>query len=414
MLETLKEMQKQGIFKLLPNDDLDVTISSSSSSADIVLVYDSIQKYLKKLSRELAYKHNVDLGRTLSDFSDKFSYEMFDMAFTCTNHSNGIYQKEITYGEAGNGSFGIEMFNATFNLEERKLLKLLNHYYISLINKENFADDYYFIPFDSLRLIFPKVNNIKLKEKIIDTCNRLNSKVVYWDFSKTRYNKKLEQCKLNTGKKEKIVDLSILYFPKKNKNGINGEAIEIKGIICRINKFMKLRFELKQISNRFPVESLGCNYLSFVIAEKMDYRFNMMKLGNKNALTEYDKDLRDLTDEIYLYRNREQQRETYLFQIANEPNSKDSILNLLEAITTVLNNLLENNMSFTAVFKVQRKELNLRDYLANIRKATKKREVEDQINELYNDIISIGKFGFEQAQVRYLISTGNISLILKF
>ena len=42
------------------------------------------------------------------------------MAFTCTNHSNGIYQKETSYGKAGNFTFGLEMLNATFTLEESK------------------------------------------------------------------------------------------------------------------------------------------------------------------------------------------------------------------------------------------------------------------------------------------------------
>lgn len=417
MLEVLKEMQKQGIFKLLPNDDLDIAISKLGNSKDIDRIYDSIQKYLKNLSSELSYRHNVDLGSTLSDFSDKFSYEMFDMTYTCTNHSNGIYQKEITYGTANNGSFGIEMFNSTFTLEERKLLKLINHYYISLMNKNDFNDSYFFIPIDSLRLIFPKVNNIKLKEKIINTCSLLNSKTIYWDFSKTRYRKSLENDNLYAGNKETIVDIHILYLPKKNKNGINGEATEIKGIICRISKFMRMRFELKQISNLFPVENLGCNYLSFVIADKIDYRLHMMKIGsnksksNKSKL-EYDKKLRDLTNAIYVYRNQKQQRDTYLYQITTEPNSKDSILKLLESIIMVLSNL-SDNISFKAVFKVQKKELKLDDYIVNIKYA-KKHDIDYQIDKLYNDIISVCSVLCEQAQVRQLIANGNISLILRF
>lgn len=417
MLEVLREMQKHGIFKLLPNDDLDIAISKLGNSKDIDRIYDFIQKYLKNLSSELSYRHNVDLGSTLSDFSDKFSYEMFDMTYICTNHSNGIYQKEITYGTANNGSFGIEMFNSTFTLEERKLLKLINHYYISLMNKDGFNDSYFFIPIESLRLIFPKVNNIKLKEKIINTCSLLNSKTIYWDLSKTRYRKSLENDNLYTGNKEDIVDINILYLPKKNKNGINGEATEIKGIICRISKFMRLRFSLKQISNLFPIENLGCNYLSFVIADKIDYRLHMMKIGsnksksNKSKL-EYDKKLRDLTNEIYVYRNQKQRRDTYLYQITTEPNSKDSILKLLESIIMVLSNL-SDNISFKAVFKVQKKELKLDDYIVNIKYA-KKHDIDYQIDKLYNDIISVCSVLCEQAQVRQLIANGNISLILRF
>ena len=47
MLEVLKEMQKHGIFKLLPNDDLDIAISKLGNSKDIDRIYDSIQKYVK-------------------------------------------------------------------------------------------------------------------------------------------------------------------------------------------------------------------------------------------------------------------------------------------------------------------------------------------------------------------------------
>ena len=180
---------------------------------------------------------------------------------------------------------------------------------------------------------------------------------------------------------------------------------------------MRMRFELKQISNLFPVENLGCNYLSFVIADKIDYRLHMMKIGsnksksNKSKL-EYDKKLRDLTNEIYVYRNQKQQRDTYLYQITTEPNSKDSILKLLESIIMVLSNL-SDNISFKAVFKVQKKELKLDDYIVNIEYA-KKHDIDYQIDKLYNDIISVCSVLCEQAQVRQLIANGNISLIIRF
>lgn len=413
MLDVLKQMEREEIFKILPNDDLGSVIRTASCCSDIELLYDPIQRYLKNLCNDLAYRHNVNLGGTISDFSDKFSYEMFDMAFTCTNHSNGIYQKETSYGKAGNFTFGLEMLNATFTLEERKLLKLINHYYISLTNKDDFTDNYFFIPLDSLRLIFPKVNNVSLKRKIVDTCNRLNSKIVYWDLSKTRYRKKLEVDTLYVGKKETIVKLNVLFLPKKNKNGINGEATEIKGIICRISRFMKLRFALSQISNRFPVSSLESNYLSFVIAEKIDYLLHMQKVGVNKKKTKCRRSLRDLTDEIYLYCNHVQIRDTYLFKISNDANSKDSIFKFLEAIINVLNNL-SSMLSFKPILLVRSKEINLESYMTGIKVSNMKCNVDDQVDQLYNDIVSIGKAATDRAPVRYLIATGNVSLELKF
>nr|MBP3259276.1 hypothetical protein [Bacilli bacterium] len=417
MLEVLKEMQKQGIFKLLPNNDLDIAISRFSSSADINKVYDSIQKYLKHLSSELSYKHNVDLARTLSGFEDKFSDEMFDMTYTCKEHLNAVYQKNVKFDKSHKeGSLGIEMFNSTFTLEERKLLKLINHYYISLSNKESFNDSYFFIPIESLRLIFPKVNNIKLKEKIIDTCNQLSSKTIYWDLSKTGYVKKLSKDNLCTGIKEKIVDINILYLPKKNKNGVNGEATEIKGVICRITKFMKLRRRgLKQISNRFPINALKANYLSFIVSEKIDYHLNMIKQGTKEQKKDanYSVNLRNLLDSIYLYKNNKVQSDTYLYQIMNEVNSKANICKIFEAIITSLCNL-SNNIEFTPSLIVQKKKIDLTRYISDLKDASNSNEVFNVIDELYEEIVKVSNTHFNQAEVMKLIRNGHISLILDF
>ncbi len=414
MIEILKQMQLEGIFDLIPNDNLSDMIKYANDFEDID--YDSIERYLRTLLHRLSYEHNVKIGKCISDFSDKFSYEMFEMPYTCCNCSNGIYQKNITYRKAGVFSFGIDMCSAIFNLEERKLLKLIDHYYISLIGKDEFNDPYIYIPLSELRRIFPKVNNVKLKEKIINTCSLLNNKTVYWDFSKTRYIKKLQQEDLTTGKQERIVSISILYFPKKNKNGINGETVEVKGIICRINNFMKLRYNLNQISNRFPVESLECNYLSYIIACKLDYHLNLIignnkKKKNKSNLS-CDFILHNLTNNIYIYRNQKLHRETYFYQIMNESNSKDSILHLLEAIMIALGNLLDS-IQFSAFFEIQREKLDLIDYIMHFKESKNRCDKDQLVDRLYNDIISKCRRSHGKAILRSLIKSGNISLTLK-
>lgn len=417
MFDVIKKMQKQGIFKILPNDGLDDAISKITTPEQIDILYNSIQKYLKKLYNELSYIHNVDLGSTLSDFKDKFSFIMYDIPFgEVVNMTNGVYHIEIDLRKAMKGFFGIDALNSTFNLEEMKLLKLINHYYITLSNKNGFTSDYIFIPIDTLKLMFPKVNNIKLKKKIINTSESLSSKTIYWDLIKTNYAKKSDCKDLYFGNKEKLVDINILFFPKKNKNGVNGEATEIKGIICRITKFMKLRKNaFKQISNRFPIDALKANYLSFMISEKIDYRLNMIKQGSKkkNNNTNYDTKLRDLLDSIYLYKNNKVQSDTYLYQIMNEVNSKANIYKILEAIITSLNNL-SNNIEFTPLLVIAHKEkkINLTKYMANLGNASNSNECFNVIDELYEEIVKLGDTHFNQAKVMQLIKNGHISLVL--
>ena len=417
MFDVIKKMQKQGIFKLLPNDGLDDAISKITTPEQVDALYNSIQKYLKKLYNELSYIHNVDLGSTLSDFKDKFSFIMYDIPFRKDfNLTNGIYQSEIDLGTALKGSFGISALDSTFNLEELKLLKLINHYYITLSNKNGFTSDYIFIPIDTLKLMFPKVNNIKLKEKIIKTSEFLSSKTIYWNLTKTNYAKKDDGKDLYVGNKEKLVDINILFFPKKNKNGVNGEALEVKGIICRITKFMKLRKNaFKQISNRFPIDALKANYLSFMISEKIDYRLNMIKQGSKkkNNDTNYDTKLRDLLDSIYLYKDNKVQSDTYLYQIMNEVNSKANIYKILEAIITSLNNL-SNNIEFTPLLVIthKKKKINLTKYMVDLSNASNSNECFNVIDKLYEEIIKLSDTCFNQAEVMQLIKNGHISLVL--
>lgn len=402
MMDKLKEMVKGGIFNLLPNDGLSTIITSAKDVADVIPKSDDIEMYLRNLSQQLENEHNIALSRSISSFYDKFSSEMYDMKFTCTNSSNGIYQKDISYRDAGTFSFGIDMCSSTFTLEEIKLLKLINHYYIALSNKDNFKDTYIFIPFSSLRIIFPKVNNVKLKSKIVETYSLINSKNVYWDFSKTRYSKNLSEKKLCTGKHEKITDITALYLFKNTKSGY---VAEMKGIVCKISNFMKLRFELKQISNNFPTDNLKCNYLGFLIAEKIQYQLHLRMKKKKKATISTTTYLRNLVKEMYVYKNGKQCNKTYLYHIMNDANSKVSILKLLESIIIVLSNL-SSTMNFDSYLKVQNKNIDLTNYIQGMKDGAV------SANKLYKSILDEhGKF-IKKDRVRYLINAGEISLII--
>lgn len=423
MLDVLKEMQKHGIFKLAPNDDLDAVITRAVADSDIVSAYDPIQKYIKKLVADLQYRHGVKLGTHLSDFSDKFFYEMFNMSFTCTNHSNGIYQKEMEYGKAGLFSFGIDMTTSTFTLDERKLLKLINHYFISLSNQDSFKDGFVFIPISTLKCIYPNVNNIKLKEKIIRTCSRLNTKVIYWDLSKTRYNKELASLNLNTGKKEHLADISILYHPHRNKNGSDGVATKIDGIICKINRFMKLRKNLEQISNLFPISALKSNYLEFEIAEMIDYRLHMLKFNSNskrknNKSVRFKKNLRDLADEIHLYVDDKPQRDTYLIRIM-DGNPQEAITTLIAAIINVLN-IFSTSYNLSAMFKCSTcGNVILDDYLPVFRKISSidnkpkaNKMMKEELKKIYISLSKSVVNASKTFKVKELINNGRIELII--
>ena len=73
MLKLLKEMQKNGIFKLIPSDiDLDSIINRSYTEPDVKIHLQEIQDYIKRLDMELTLKYNVPIANYLSDFYDKF------------------------------------------------------------------------------------------------------------------------------------------------------------------------------------------------------------------------------------------------------------------------------------------------------------------------------------------------------
>lgn len=353
MLDVIKVMQEQEIFKLHPNGNLDCIVENINQET-LKLHYHEVKNYLCDLARNLSYEHNVEIVDKLSGFNDTFSFEMFDIAFTSNDFSNGIRQKEINFGKAGIGSFGIDMLHSTFTLEERKLLKLINHYFISLMSKNGFDDDFFFIPLKNLKCIFTTMNNYKCKEEIINTCNRINEKIIYWNIEDTKYAKRFNKSLL-IGDKEKLVDINILYLPKLHKSGCDGESVEIKGIICKITNFMKIRYKLSQISNRFPKINLNSKYLEYMISERIDYRLHMLHGKDKASKHKkkvntipipYKKTLSKLADSIYVYANSKYVNKTYLGLILNEPNSKKNIVTFMDALITAICNL-------SAVYRIE-------------------------------------------------------------
>lgn len=398
MLEVIKQMNHEGIFKLLPNNELCNTIKDIDFIDDSILK--DVQRYLNNLVQMCQYKHNIDISNNISEFYDKFFDEMFDVRFTYEKYLNGIYQKNIKYGDAGVFTFGISGLNSTFSFDERKLLKLIDHYYISLHSKQEFNDHYFFIPFNRLKLIFPKINNVKLKSKIEKACSSLNDKVIYWDFSKNHYKQDLNKDNLYLGDGEKIVDISIINYPKQT---IAGETIEMKGIICKISKFMKVRYNLNQISNIFPLDCFRFDYLGFMITEKLNYRAHMCRKKSKCK-----QNLRKLLDSIYVYENGIQTNRTYLYRVINEANSKRTLLMCFEDIIVSLYNLAVNR-NFKPYLEIHNKLIDLSEYVESVNHSN----VSFLADSLYNSITN-GKSFRKKALVKDLIVAGEIALVLDF
>ena len=356
MLKLLKEMQKQGIFKMEPDDnDLDGIIRNAICNDEVEIHLTEIQEYIRRLNMELSSKYSVPVADSISDFYDKFNYELFDLPFTKETIDGGkVYKKNITFGKAGIGQLGLSsQGDIKFRLDERKLLKLANHHYIKLKMKEFYDDKYFYIPLEHLKAMYSIANNKVLKDSIIEVCKRINDKQVYWALNNTKY-RKLKKNKLDTGKKVPLLDITIVYLPKKHQKGINGFSYEIKGLLCKVTSFMKMRYQIKQIANMFPVTCLKSNYLEYVITDKIIYQLNILHANNQHhekrvsrvkpfsvntrksieqkIKSEYDKNLGDLAREIYLYKNNTQHASNYLYQILNTPNSKRQILEFLEAV----------------------------------------------------------------------------------
>ncbi len=360
----IKRNAKQGVFKLIYNDiDLDTLISNAKGYNDIEQNRQNIEDYITQLDIELGSKYSISISDFLSDFCDKFYYDMFDIYYSNDKISKGIYESEISYGNAEKGQIGLSSdIDVKFKLEERKLFKLINHTYIKLKSKDLFQDDIFYISFEQLKTMFAvDANNKEMKDIIINACNRLNDKRIYWDLQNTKYKKKLSDNKLTVRKNEKLLDIIILYHPRHHKKGINGEVLTIKGIICKVTNLMRMRYTIKQISNKFPSRCLRTKYLEFMIAEILTYYLNLLDGGNskrtkaltdgklrsdtkkviqKNIKNSYEKSIRDLIAGIHYYGKEEES--TYYFRkiCENSSKSKERIENVIGAIANVSYNLM--------------------------------------------------------------------------
>lgn len=426
MLKTLKEMQQRGVFKLFPNDtDINGLITNAKSDEDIKSHLPIIQTYIKNLDIQYTLKYDVSINPSISDFCDKFQYTMFDMYMDSTITNGYIYEKDISYGSAGVGKFAISSDDSIkFTLLERKLIKLINHYYIKLKSTDHFTDEYFYIPLNKLKSMYvPDTNNLVLKESLIETCDKLNNKKVYWNMSPTQYanHKKFKEQKLVVGKNENLVDITIIYQPREHEKGIDGKVNTIKGILCKINKFMELRYLLRQISNDFPAECLRKNYLDFVIMEKIIYQLNIINANNakrikvledpktvkavkdvvkKKVKNQYKKKLVDLASELYYY-DTEQTSKDYFTMILTEPNSKRRIMELLNSLISVAQLLDSHNKQALSII-VKKKAISLFDGSSKLKKP----------DVVYNEMLDVINKREQRGQVLRYLRDGEIEIII--
>lgn len=424
MLKIIKEMQSKGVFSLLPTEkDLSNIIKNINDGVELNSTLCIIQNYIKSLDLEYKYIYDVSLNRSLQDFCDKFQFEMFDM-YTSKQITKGtIYEKNLSFNKAGECKFGISSDeDVKFTLYERKLLKIINHYYINLKTNEKYKDnDFVYIPIDKLKLMFlENINSLVFRNIIIETCERLNSKKIYWSMVNTIYSKTkdLKKKKILNGENDKIVDITILYLPRNHKTNKQGYVNSILGIICKISNFMKLRYELKHIDNSFPMCALRYKYLDFIIIEKLVFLNHIYKIKNsaklktlenkrlkvkvKNEIIStihhtYIKSLTDLTREIYYYEDQ-QTSITYFTKICNEPNSKRRLIEILDSISRVANILYKHDKCVIEII---------------VRNKTIKIISENKIlngNDIFNEILKIiGKITIKGQVVKFF-RDGEIAL----
>ena len=431
MLEILKEMQRKGVFKLFPCDeDIEGMIQDAVSDAEIIPKLKPIQDYIKSLDVKLKLDYDVPINKEISDFYDKFQYTIYDMYIggVIKDPKKCIYQKELDFGKnVGNGAFGISSeLSIKFTLEERKLFKLINHYYIKLRSNEYYKNDLIYIPFEKLKLIYANdVNNYLLKTSIVETCTNLNAKQVYWNMENTRYNKtkKLREHKLSVVKGDGLVDITIIYNPREHAAGIDGKVNTIKGILCRVTNFMKLRYEIKQISNSFPTECLRSKYLDFVLMDKLIFRLNLANANNaprikkvqsqstpkkineainKKIVSKYIVNLVDLSREIYYYDN-EQSSTDYFSKMLSEPNVKRRLLEFIGSLANVALMLRGSTNSYATYISFRGKAVML---YSKDRKSVPAKDIYEEILNILGNRETKGKvFKFFQ--------DGEISLKIK-
>ncbi len=331
VLEVLKEMQKQEIFTILKSGThLDKIINEASGYEDISSSIQDIKEYINDLEDEFTSSRTVSIGVTLAGFNDKFQYELHNMYLAPFNQKEKMHVLETDYGKDNPFTIALKSDDVRFTLEERKLIKLINHYYINLKTDDKLKDKMFYIPINDLKRIYPETINHKIiKEGIITACERINGKRISWDLSKTRYatNKStnLKELKLDVGKNIKLVSITPIYSQYDKKYNL-----ELKGILCKTNKFLDLRFKLKQISYLFPTEGLRGDYLSYSITEMFTYHMNLKNNKKRGYVTKL---LRDVANEIYYEEDGFPTHKPYWSIIKNSQHKQRKLLDLLSGLT---------------------------------------------------------------------------------
>lgn len=330
MLNTLKTMQKQGVFEFNSfGKSLNEVIEKAQSLDGLSNCMKDVKRYITDLEKTLSISYNVSVGNTINDFYDKIYFELFEMYLAPCSAKTKLYQKKVSYGKAGDFILGLKsnkLDDVKFTLEERKLLKLINHYYIILAGQNRITDDYFYIPAKQLSIIFsPGINHKVVKDAIISNCERLRDKRVEWDFTKTTYMKRFTSKSLSQGKNIRLANIIPLYLP-------TGDKVQFMGIICKVNKFMKLRYELGQISSSFPTSILQGSYLEFIIAEKVVFH---MRLSKNKRNGSFSKTLSDMANEIYYYTKKGQCYYSYLTALREDKHKPRELKKFLEAFTKV-------------------------------------------------------------------------------
>lgn len=344
MLEILKEMQEQGIFKLCPTDvDLDTLINEASTNDDIVKYIEDIKSYINCLCDELESRYSVSIGNAISDFYDKFNYELFNIYLQPGNVRTGVYQKEMDYKTGGSASVGLKSTDIKFTLEERKLIKLVNHYYISLKSKDNFDDKMFYIPNEQIKRMFSVGKNHKdIKDTLVETCKRISDKQIFWDFKETKYKKRIKQY-VTCNRGMKLLDLVIIY----QLWGTKG-SLCIKGVLCRVNSLLNLRYSLNQMSYKFPTACLSEKYLEYVISDRILYYIHLKMKRNKNGY--WIKTLKEFTQEIYSYDTNKPLAISYYDAMKRDKHKPREQEKLLKAIIKTTECYATNHQYFKCKF----------------------------------------------------------------
>lgn len=326
ILEVFKGMQKKDVFTILASGkDLNTLIQNAETYDDIAGSIQDIKDYIKRLDKRLKPKTSIDV--VLGGFYDKFQYHLYDMFMAPFNQKEQMYILEEDYGDNSPITICLKANDPKFMLEERKLLKLINHYYIKMEDRNN---KMFYIPITDLKRMFPEgTNRNKAKNDIITACERISDKRVSWNFSKTRYattkyKKKhnLKELKLDIGKNVKLANIIPVYSQcDKDYN------MELKGIICKVNKFLELRLWLHQISYRFPTETLR-GKLSYYVTDLLTYTMHMKK--NQGDIS---KTIKDIASNLYCDRDGTPTTTNYWDIISDDKHKPRQLLYLLEALS---------------------------------------------------------------------------------